>query len=149
MEKHLPMPSRLFGILSGTLCLFILFLTSRYNYLLFHGLAEIFSIAVACGIFMVAWNSRRFTDNSYFLMIGVAYLFVGGIDTLHTLAYSGMGVFPKADTNLPTQLWIAARYVESLSLLVAVILIDRKLKSTILFPLYAIVVSLLFGSIFY
>ena len=41
-----------------------LYLTSRYSYLFFHSLAEIFSIVIACGIFMVAWNSRRFIDNT-------------------------------------------------------------------------------------
>ncbi len=40
-----------------------LYLTSLYNYLLFHSLVEMFGIVIACGIFMVAWNSRRFLDN--------------------------------------------------------------------------------------
>jgi uncharacterized membrane protein YccC len=50
------------SILLGILLLFGLYLTSLHSYLLFHSLAEIFSIVVACGIFMLAWNSRRFLE---------------------------------------------------------------------------------------
>jgi hypothetical protein len=43
------------SILLGILLLFGLYLTTLYSYLLFHSLAEIFSIVVACGIFMLAF----------------------------------------------------------------------------------------------
>jgi len=120
-------------VLSWVLILVGLYLTSLYSYLLFHSTAEIFSIVVACGVFMVAWNSRRFLDNNYLLFIGIAYLFVALIDLIHTLAYTGMGVFPGYATNLPTQLWISARYVESLSLLIAPLLLKRKLRTNLVF----------------
>ncbi|MFH1954629.1 MAG: MASE3 domain-containing protein [Pseudomonadota bacterium] len=61
-------------IITAILVLFGLYLTNLYNYLLFHSLAEIFSIVVASGIFIVAWNSRRFLDNNYLLFIGIAYI---------------------------------------------------------------------------
>ena len=80
-------------IFFGILILTGIFLTSLYNFLLFHSLAELFSIVIAFGIFIVVWNSRRFLDNNYLLFLGIAYLFVGAIDAVHTLAYKGMGVF--------------------------------------------------------
>jgi PAS domain S-box-containing protein len=135
--------------IAGILVFLGLYLASLYNYLLFHSLAEIFSIVVACGIFMVAWNSRRFLDNNYLLFIGVAYLFVGGLDLIHTLAYKGMGVFQGYETNLPTQLWIAARYMESLSLFLAPFFFGRKLKVNSVFLGYALATFLLLLSIFY
>ena len=58
---------------------------SLYNYLLFHFIAEVFSIVIACGIFMVAWNSRRYFDNQYLLFLGIAYLFIGVLDLAHML----------------------------------------------------------------
>jgi signal transduction histidine kinase len=136
-------------ILTGALVLLGLYLTSLYNYLLFHSLAELFAIVVACGVFMVAWNARRFLDNNYLLFIGIAYLFVAGLDLLHTLAYKGMGVFPDYDANLPTQLWIASRYIQSLSLLIAPLFLYRKLKTHLVFLGYAVIISLLLASIFY
>ena len=134
--------------LAGILVLFGLYSTSLYSYLLFHSLVEMFSIVVACGIFMVAWNARRLIDNNYLLFIGIAYLFVGGLELAHTLAYRGMGVFHDTDANLPTQLWIATRYTQSLSLFIAPWFLRRRLKSGSVFIGYSVFVALLLLSIF-
>ncbi|MGB9928896.1 MAG: MASE3 domain-containing protein [Methanosarcina sp.] len=97
----------------------ILYLISVRNYLLFHSLAELFSIFVAYVVFLIVWKSRTRLENRTLIFIGIAYFFVASLDLLHTFAYKGMGVFSQYDTNLPTQLWIAARYMESISLLIA------------------------------
>ncbi|MBM4278202.1 MAG: PAS domain S-box protein [Deltaproteobacteria bacterium] len=133
----------------GVLILTGIYLTSLYNFLLFHSLAELFSIVIAFGIFIVAWHSRRFLDNNYLLFLGIAYLFVGAIDAVHTLAYKGMGVFQEYEANLPTQLWIVARYVESLSLFIAPFFFKRKLRVGAVFWAYTVAIALLFGTIFY
>jgi PAS domain S-box-containing protein len=125
-----------------------LYFISSYNYLLFHSLAEIFSIAIAAGLFMIAWNTRRVLDNQYLLFIGIAYLFVGVLDTTHTLVYPGMAVIPGLDTNPPTQLWIAARYTESLSLLVAPLFFRRRLNAEFVFFSYTLITLFILGSIF-
>lgn len=135
--------------IAGILVFLGLYLTSLYHYLLFHSLAEIFSITIACGIFMIAWNSRQFFANNYLLFIGIAYLFVAGVDLIHTLAYKGMGVFEGYETNLATQLWIATRYMVSLSLLIAPLLFRRKLKTNLIFFGYIVVTSISLLSIFY
>ncbi len=100
---------------------------------IFHSLAEFISVVLATGTFMVAWNSRRFNDNSLLLFIGIAFLFIGSIDALHTLAYKGMGpsgfgVFPGYDTDLPTTLWILGRYLQALALLIAPTFLIRELR---------------------
>jgi len=137
------------GILWGGLGLLTLYLISLYRFLLFHSLAEIFSIVIACGIFMVAWNARRFLENDYLLFLGVAYGFVAGLDLIHTLAYKGMGVFPDHGANLPTQLWIAARYVESISLLAAPLFLKKRVRMDLLVFVYGTVTILLLSSIFF
>jgi PAS domain S-box-containing protein len=135
--------------LVGALVLIGLYLASLYNYLLFHSLAEIFSIVVAVAIFLVAWNSRRFAENSFLLFLGIAFLFIGFLDLLHTLAYPGMAVFPEHGTNTAAQLWVSARYIQSLSLLIAPLLIERKLRARFIFPAYGLVCALVVASIFY
>ena len=122
-------------------------LTQLQSYRLFHSLAEMFSVVVACSIFVLFWNSRRFLDSGTYLIIGVAYLFVGGLDLIHTLAYRGMRIF-EADTDLPTQLWIAARFVEAGSLLAAPCFLRRRLRPDWVLPIYAIVAGLLLAAIF-
>ena len=135
-------------VLYGILILLGLYLLSLYHYLLFHSIAEIFSVIIACGIFMVAWNSRRFLDNNYLLFLGIAYLFIAGLDLVHTLGYKGMAIFKGYDTNLATQLWIAARYMESLSLLIAPLFFGRAMRIRLIFAIYLGVFFLSVGSVF-
>lgn len=147
-QEYRLFPSLPVALISGIAILTGLYLTSLYNYLLFHSLVEIFSVVVAGGIFIVAWNSRSFMENNYLIFLGVAYLFIGGLDLLHTLAYKGMGVFPEYDANLPTQLWIAARFMESLALLIAPMFLNRRLKAGYVAAAYLAVFALILISIF-
>ena len=140
--------NKLMIIISGIFILLGLYLLSLYNYLLFHSIAEIFSVIIACVIFMVAWNSRRFLDNNYLLFLGIAYLFIAGLDLVHTLGYKGMAIFKGYDTNLATQLWIAARYMESLSLLIAPLFSGRAIRIRLIFAIYIGVFFLSVGSVF-
>ena len=133
------------AFLAGILILFGLYLSSLYNYLLFHTLAEIFSIVVACGTFVIAWYSRRILDNNYLLFLGIAFLFIGLLDLVHTMAYKGMNVFQGYETNLPTQLWIAARYMESLSLLIAPLFLNRRLRVDFILMTFALITFLCAG----
>jgi PAS domain S-box-containing protein len=125
-----------------------LYITSVYSFPLFHTIVELSSTAVAVAIFMFVWNVRRSLDNTYLLFIGVAYLFVGGLELIHVLAYKGMEVFSGHDENLAVQIWVAARYIESLSLLIAPLLVGRKLDLRFVFTGYALVFSTLLGTIF-
>lgn len=128
-----------FPVVAAIVVLVGLYISSLYNYLLFHGLAELFGVVIAAGIFMIAWNSRKFLDNDYLLLLGIAYLFVGGVDLIHMFAYKGMNIFRGFDANLPTQLWIFARYMQSVSLLLAPVFLTRRLNYRLAAGLYAAV----------
>ncbi|MBN2239456.1 MAG: response regulator [Dehalococcoidales bacterium] len=126
-----------------------LYVISTSNYLLFHSIVEGFSIIIAFAIFMFAWNSRHISDNRLFLFLGIAFLFIGGIDFLHTLTYKGMGVFSISGSNTSTQLWIIARYFQSFSWLIAVLLLGRKIKVRFVYGGYLVAVVILLFSVFY
>ena len=126
-----------------------LYLSRLYSFLLFHCLTEIFSIVIAFGIFLVAWNSRQFMKAGYLIFLGIAYLFVAGLDLLHTLAYKGMGVFLGYDANLPTQLWIAARYLQSGSLFIAPAFFNRRLRLSLVFAIFSLISVSILASVFY
>ncbi|MEW6220605.1 MAG: MASE3 domain-containing protein [Thermodesulfobacteriota bacterium] len=123
--------------------------TSLYSFLLFHSLAELFSIVVAFGIFIVAWNTRQVLESNYLLFLGIAYLFIGGLDLVHTLAYKGMGIFDGYGANLPTQLWIAARYLEGFSLLAAPFRIEKRCGAPRLIAGFSAVFLLALAAIFF
>lgn len=134
-----------------TVLLFLLGLywISLYNYPLFHTLAELSSIVVAYGIFMMAWSSREFTKNNYLLFLGIAYLSVGTLDLFHTLTYKGTGIFPDIQANVPTQLWISARYMESMSLLISPLFLKRRLSAAPVMLIYNFITAFLLSAIFY
>ncbi len=125
-----------------------LYLASRYSYLLFHSLVELFSIIVASAIFMFAWNSKNFSEAYFLTFLGISYLFIGAIDLVHTLSYSGMGVFQGYDTNLPTQLWIAARYEESIALLITPFMLNKKGKPEHILIVWALITLIILAAIF-
>ena len=99
-------------------------------------------------LFVVAWNTRKYTKNRYLLFLGIAFLFVAILDLIHTFAYRGMGIFTGFSTNLPTQLWISARFLQAVSLVIAPAFIRRKLDPVKTFLAYLFVTILLVGSIF-
>ena len=124
------------------------YLTSRYSLPLFHGIAGLFSVVIAGGVFAVAWNSRGFLENNYLLFLGIAYLFVGALDLLHTLAYGGMRVFPGFGADLPVQLGFAARGLESVSLCLAPLCLGRRLKPYAVFAGYVLAFAVITLMIF-
>ncbi|MHA2431094.1 MAG: sensor histidine kinase [Promethearchaeota archaeon] len=130
------------------LILLFTYTTRFYDYLLFHTLAELFSIVIGVSIFIIFWNSKNYIDNSFFLIIGISFVFIGFIDLIHSLAYTGMNIFTGYDTNLPTQLWIAARYLQSISFLVASLIEKKKVNAKnflVGFSLYTVlVIALIF-----
>lgn len=141
---------RIWHIGIGLTALIVLYLTSFYNYLLFHSLAEAFSVVIAFTIFIVAWNSKEHMENPYLLILGIAYLFIGFLDLLHTLAYKGMNIFTSYD-YYGNQLWIATRYLESITLLVAFSFLNRRfrLRPYRIELFYLVVTGLIILSIFY
>lgn len=142
LSKKLPPAAVGIAALSG------LYASSLYNFLLFHSLIEVFSVIVGFVIFVLAWNTRSVQENNYLLFLGIASLFTGALELVHAFAYKGFGVFPGHDADLPTQLWIAFRYLFSLSFLAAPLFIERPLHVTRMIAVYGFATALLFWSIF-
>lgn len=128
-----------------------LVLVRQYGgYSLFHVLVELFAVVVASGIFIVTWNTRRLLDNGYLLVLGIAFLFVGAVDLLHLLAYKGMGGLLGPDqTNLPTQLWLVARYLQAISMLVAPAFLTRRVRPLGIVAAFGGVATLGVASVFW
>ncbi len=131
-----------------------LVLIAGFNYLLFHSIVEVAGLAVAFSIFLIVWNTRDVVPDAFFLLLGVSFLYVGAIDLLHTLAYSGMGIFPGETADLATQLWLAARYFQAGALLAASLLIgratlagDRRRDTALFVAACTVATALLLGAI--
>ena len=125
-----------------------LYLGSLHSYLLFHSLVEITTIAIGFTLFILTWNARRLLANNFLSILGIGYAFIALIDLLHTLAYKGMNVFPGFGANLPTQLWIAARYLQAVTLCAAPLFVERRVDNRAIFGGYAAAVSVLVAMVF-
>lgn len=132
------------------LLVFGVHLSSHYNYLLFHTIAEFISIFIAVTMFIIAINCAASIRNQYVLFVGLAYLFVAGMDFLHVLSYKGMPLFIDYDYYAP-QFWIAARYIESISMLMAFGFLGMRRQVSVPLTIigFTIVTTLLAASILY
>ncbi|MBU1042296.1 MAG: PAS domain S-box protein [Proteobacteria bacterium] len=125
-----------------------LFVVSRYDYLLFHGLMEMVSVVICASIFFLTVHARRHLENAALRLLGVAFLSISLLNLLHTLAYKGMGVFPGYDANLPTQLWVALRQMSAVTFLLAALLLGRKVRLDIAAGAYAVLTAALIWAVF-
>lgn len=91
----------------------------RTNFLAFHVVAEGITVVIAFSIVIIVVNTYRNNKNGFISVIGIAYAFAGCFDVAHILTYPGMVVFPGAGSDLPTQLWVIARYLDSTGMLLA------------------------------
>jgi two-component system, cell cycle sensor histidine kinase and response regulator CckA len=101
------------------LVLTVLSISSFYSYPVFHTLAEGFSIFTSLGVFVLAWNTRRYMESDYLLFLGIVSLCSGIIDSFHLMSYQGVALFAGYGNDLPTSLWIASRYLQSALLALA------------------------------
>ncbi len=106
----------LLWVIVALCCLFL----SGINYLLFHSVVEIITIAVAMMLVAVAYIAGR--KNNLVFRIGSLYAVVLSIDILHTLSYEGMNVFPSWEANHSAQFWVLARVIESSGIALALLL---------------------------
>jgi len=90
-----------------------LWFASRHSLLLFHSIAEVFSIGIAACVFALSWTSRSYEVARPFVPLGIGYLFVALIDLFHVMSYEGMNVFAQG-LGYSTRLWVAARFLQAL-----------------------------------
>ena len=138
------------NIVFGFLLLIALYVINTYNYLLFHSIVELVISAIAFSVFIFTWNARKYTDNHFYLFLGISFIFTGFINLFHIISYKGMGVFPEHyGANISTQLWIVMRYVTGISFFIAPFFVKRKFNEKLVVTIFFVIISALFASIFY
>lgn len=118
------------------------------HFLLFHGLAEMAAIGIGFGVFFIVVSTRRLPNNAFHEILGHGLFFTALIDLLHTFAYKGMNVFPGADANLPTQLWLAGRFLMAGTFLAAPAFLRRDLPRGVVLGAFMTLASALTASVF-
>jgi signal transduction histidine kinase len=109
--------------MAGTLIL-VFYFSTRQSYLLFHTIVELISIVVAFSVFLVTWNSRKMLDNNCLYFVGLAYLFIGTLDLMHTLTFTGMNIIPDP-AYFANQIWVATRFMEAVTFVLGFYFLNR------------------------
>ncbi|MFZ3161471.1 MAG: MASE3 domain-containing protein, partial [Rhodoferax sp.] len=91
-------------------------------FLLLHTLAELFAVVVAMLIFVTGYRAILSTRKGAVVLLGLAFLGVGLLDLLHTLAYAGMPDLLTANSPQKSiYFWLAARLLAASALLTYVL----------------------------
>jgi predicted signal transduction protein with EAL and GGDEF domain len=106
--------------------------------LLFHAIVEGFAIIVAVLIYVLGTRTYKYSKNNMFLFLGISYLHVAILDFTHLLTYKGMGVFPGFGSDPPTQLWIAGRFVEAITLFIVPFVRRRQINRRLITCFYSL-----------
>lgn len=141
----------LFGWHQVAILLFTLLALSvlaSFNFLFYHTLVELLRVTVLGGVFVLGWHTRRWSNNSALLVFAIAAAFIGILELLHTLTYKGMGLMVVDDANIPTQLWLAFRYLETLAVLIAVLSLGKKVPLRTTFFGFALLTTIFCVTIF-
>ncbi len=100
-------------------------------------------------MFLLALHTYYSNKDNRIILLGMSYGFIACLDLLHILTYSGRGEFIYDATNISIQLWIAARLLESLSIIISFALYNKKIGLKKVVFTYLTVTGLLVVSIFY
>jgi diguanylate cyclase (GGDEF)-like protein len=110
---------------------------SKLDYPLFHLTFEVFTMLGAFLIYTVSNLSLKLHSNNFISIIGPGMFVVSLITFLHGVTYKGMNLLTSVGgTNLPTQLWLVINYVLAVSLLVALLMHNRKINIYVLTAIY-------------
>lgn len=105
----------------------------------FHTVAEMFSITVGFGIFVVGYNARKITHEPYTQFLAVAFLFVASFDITNLLVSPEIQVIGQPTQNMSMQVNIVARFVQAGSLLAATWFVGKNIHWRTAWAAFALV----------
>jgi PAS domain S-box-containing protein len=88
------------------------------HYVLFHNIAEFFSITVSLSIFGLGWCACDQSKDRSALFLSIVFLTTGLLDFMHVMSNAGMPPFITSNSpNKSAQFWIIARLFSASALL--------------------------------
>ncbi|WP_069660802.1 sensor histidine kinase [Arcticibacter eurypsychrophilus] len=138
------------NIFAGIILSSVFYFSLQQSYLLFHTIVELLSIVIAFAVFIITWNSRKMLDNNYLFFVGISYLFIGALDLLHTLTFTGMNII-VSPVYYANQFWVATRLLEALTFVAGFWFLNsrKKLNADLIFLSYLVISILILLSILY
>ncbi|HSV26856.1 MAG TPA: MASE3 domain-containing protein, partial [Sedimentisphaerales bacterium] len=114
-----------------------------YNHSLFYSITELFSIVISACVFLLMWNSRKYMRNNCLVFVGASCLFMAVINAVHLLSWNTPAILGQAMHGLSAEIWKVSRIIQSISFVIAPLLIGRRLNFRLLVAGYAAMAVLL------
>lgn len=117
---------------------------SNVNYYVFHSFSETFSCFIAMGILIVSIHTNRITKNSFFMFLGIGYVFILILDLFHIYSYGDLMMLSYEVYDMDVKFWVAARSLELITLLISFVFLFKKnirLNNYIIFMVYFVFVG--------
>jgi two-component system, LuxR family, sensor kinase FixL len=118
-----------------------------FNTLTFHAIAELFTVIIAFSAFIIVLNTYNISQNSYLTFLGIAFGFVSLFELIHLLTYAGIDIFKLQNINIDLLISIIPRLLQSLSLLISFLFINRKLNIALSVTTYCLITISIIASI--
>lgn len=128
-KRRRELPVGLISVVAVSSVFVALYFVNANKYLLFHTFIELFSVIVCCCVFAISTFTYTKGKNA-FSLLGLGYLVVGIIDLLHAMSYQGMNVI-DAGGSYVTSLWICARFIEAMTILLFLVQMKRSVMGFI------------------
>ncbi len=129
-------------MLAYPLIIIVALLVARFynGVLLFHTLAELFSIFVGLLMLVVVLNTQHFVKNDFLIYLGIGYFSISLIDAMHAFTVKGMPFFNIINGEITLHFWIYGRLFEATLLLTSSIFLTRKLpiKLTVIVSMFLV-----------
>lgn len=105
------------------------------TYLVFHNVAEFFSVIVSFSIFGLGWYAYDQNKELHSLFLSVAFFSIGLIDFMHTLGYFGMPqlITPNV-TNKAILFWLFGRFLTAAVLFATTFITSKTQNCTLRKP---------------
>lgn len=98
---------------------------SHFGYPWFHSLAELFTVVIGVSTYLVALRTVNFTNNFYLLCVATGFFWSSFIDIFHTVTYEGMTQGAQYSPDTPPLLWMCARSLQVIALVIAPTCFDK------------------------
>ncbi|GEM_PF-995499 len=132
----------------AVLAFVLLVLTSLVSFNLFHSLVELAYATVAFCVFIIAWTLREFLDDDFPVFLGTALMATALLHVVHLVDYAGLDLIsPSSDP--PTQLWLAATFVGSVSFLIAPFVLGHRLRMAPIVVAYLVLDGLVIAAVYW
>ena len=118
----------------------ILMIIAEHSFIAFHSLLEFLVALISFLIFTTAWSTKEYTKNNFLIFIACGYLWLGTLNIMHTLLYTGTS-FVVGNREQAMQFGLVAHYLEALLLFAAPFAAIRKQNEYLLVLAFGCIVA--------